>query len=701
MNMCVLNFGEAERDLDDAVAYYNEALTSCLDKHAPVKQRTLRVRPKAPWITNEFIQAKKKRRELERRWRKTRSADDLKDFHVQRAQTTYILCKAKTEYLSTLVAENARDPKLLFRTLDSLLHSSKDRPLPPHTSAGELACEFATFFNDKVIQVQTELGLSVDLCNIHDIPRYTTEMTQLHEASLEEITKIIHGSPSKSCASDPMPTWLLKKCCEEVAPGIADIVNQTFRNAFVPSTLKHAILIPVLKKVILQLIHKNFRPISNLAYISKVMEKVACSRLFAHCTQNNLQEVLQSAYKVGHSTETALLKVHNDILMALDNRKVVCLILLDLSAAFDTVNHKVLLHRLEHTIGIKDHALRWFESYLSGRDQRVVIKDESSEPFPLACGVPQGSVLGPVLFTLYTSPLGDVVRKHGVLFHLYADDTQLYMSLEPADTQNQLTAVAKLNDCVHDIAVWMRDNKLKLNNDKTEIIMFGTAKQLEKVPLETVTLEGITLPIAKQARNLGILMDANLTLASHVSSLSKAAHYHLRNLACIRKYLDVASAEKAVHAFVSSRLDYGNSLLFGIRKNSIQKMQKVQNAAAKLVTRKRKYDHVTPLLKHLHWLPVPLRIEFKLLVITYKCIHHIAPSYLSDMLHTREEVRTTRSSDTLQLHVPKTNLKYAGDRAFCAAAPRLWNKLPVELRKVDSLEHFKTKLKTHLFAKAY
>ena len=148
-----------------------------------------------------------------------------------------------------------------------------------------------------------------------------------------------------------------------------------------------------------------------------------------------------------------------------------------------------------------------------------------------------------------------------------------------------------------------------------------------------------------------------MTLAPHVSSVTKTAHYHLRNLACIRKYLDDTSAEKAVHAFVTSRLDCGNALLFGIRQTSIQKLQKVQNTAAKLVLKRRKYAHVTPLLRQLHWLPIKFRIDFKLLVLTFKCIHNVAPSYLSQMLHIQEGVRTTRSSETLRLHVPMTHSK--------------------------------------------
>ena len=431
------------------------------------------------------------------------------------------------------------------------------------------------------------------------------------------------------------------------------------------------------------------------------MEKVACSRLLTHCIDNNIHEPLQSAYRQGHSTETALLKVHNDILMAMDEQKVVCLILLDLTAAFDTVNHQILLHRLEHRVGVTDKALQWFKSYLSDRNQHVRVRGHSSSSFPLGCGVPQGSVLGPVLFTLYTTPLGDVVRKHGVDFHLYADDTQIYMTLDPGHIATQEAAIRKLQRCVESISVWMTDNKLKLNQDKSEVLMFGTPKQLSKMSLSCVEIGDSRVSVANQAKNLGVVMDGNLSMGPHVSSVCKSAHYHLRNLTQIRPYIDQITAERITHAFVTSRLDCCNSLLFGIHKKHIAKLQKVQNSAAKLITRKRKFDHVTPLLRELHWLPISERIAFKILVIAFKCVRGLSPSYLSSLLSEQKLTRTTRSENSGLLTQPRTKLKSAGDRSFSASAPKLWNSLPVHIRNSSSVDNFKRSLKTHLFSNCY
>ena len=249
----------------------------------------------------------------------------------------------------------------------------------------------------------------------------------------------------------------------------------------------------------------------------------------------------------------------------------------------------------------------------------------------------------------------------------------------------------------HDISIWMKTNKLKLNDDKSEVLMFGMPKQLEKLNISELKIENTMFTASSKARNLGVIMDKHLSMGPYASSVCKSGHYHLRNLSQVRKYLDPSSCEKAVHAFVTSRLDFCNSLLAGVKKNSLLKLQRVQNAAAKVVTKKKKYDHVTPLLQKLHWLPIEKRIIFKILIITYKCLNGVGPFYITSDLLTIQPVRNTRSANTILLHQPRTKLKFAGDRAFSSIAPKLWNSLPSKIRESTSLASFKSKLKTHLF----
>ena len=230
--------------------------------------------------------------------------------------------------------------------------------------------------------------------------------------------------------------------------------NVSLSCAEFPTELKKAFLTPLIKKIILDCeIFKNYRPVSNLSFISKLVERVVCVQLVEHLKTSNLHEIFQSAYRQLHSTETALLCVQNDLLQAIDNEGGAILVLLDLSAAFDTIDHQKLLNLSNQSSGIRRVALKWFEWYLKNRTQTVQIGSCTSTPVTIKYGVPQGSVLGPILFTMYTTPLGNIIRKHGLNFHLYADDTQLYISFQPGVSVSKETAISCLEACIKDIKI--------------------------------------------------------------------------------------------------------------------------------------------------------------------------------------------------------------------------------------------------------
>ena len=217
----------------------------------------------------------------------------------------------------------------------------------------------------------------------------------------------------------------MKDCYTILLPVIAGIINLSFDNATIPANFTEAVLDPILKKDSLDHeVHKNFRSFSNLRFVSKATEKVVALRLNQHLVNNNLHEMFQSAYRIEHSTETALTRIHNDILLAIDDSSCIILVLLDFSAALDAVDHNILL-RLELRFGITGKALSWLTFYLTDRTQFVQVANEHSTSRKLLCGVPQGSVLGPVLYAMYTAPLADITRQHGLNFHFYADDTLL------------------------------------------------------------------------------------------------------------------------------------------------------------------------------------------------------------------------------------------------------------------------------------
>jgi hypothetical protein len=293
------------------------------------------------------------------------------------------------------------------------------------------------------------------------------------------------------------------------------------------------------------------------------------------------------------------------------------------------------------------------------------------------------------------------MKKHGVHYHCYADDTSLYMDFNSRDPTSKQCAIRRLELCLEEINSWMVSNKLKLNSEKTEFLLITSRYHqtlVDKTSSGIFVGDTIILP-KKTVKCLGVTLDAEMTMTSYVNQITRSAYYHLRNIHIIRHFLDEVSCTAAVRALVISRLDYANSLLAGISDISLRKLQVVQNNAARMITGTPRRNHITPVLHKLHWLPVKQRVSYKLLLLTFNALHsEYAPEYLTELLTHRECIRTTRSvnENSLMLYIPRAK-KIAGDRSFVVAAPRLWNKLPTQVCGTQSLGVFKTGLKTFLF----
>jgi len=691
-------------DVDGLAQLYDAEITSILDRLVPVRTVRCRRRASDAWFDDDCRVAKRSVRLFERDLRRVRRVSPLNTAAIAAAELAWstrrreyrILLRQKREaFWQAKVAEERASPQRLWHSVDVLLGRGR---IP--TSASITADAVHAFFDAKVDGVRSST-------NDAPPPTFTTAppghtLTDFLRLSVDDVASAIRRLPDKQCASDPLPTSLLQDNADELAPFLTELFNRSLDQGTVPTIFKSAYITPLLKKPDLDPAEsKSYRPISNLSVLSKTLERLVARQLLDYLRAADLLPDLQSAYRANHSTETAVLKVLSDILRAVDSGDLAVLTLLDLSAAFDTVDHETLLNRLRQSYGLGGRVHDWFRSYLSGRFQSVRCGGTSSNPTLLVCGVPQGSVLGPILFLLYTADLLRLIRERDLDPHLYADDTQIYGYCQPG---NWSSLQSRTSDCISDVAAWMRSNRLQLNADKTEVIWCTSARRQQQIPTAPFVIGTDVVTPVSSVRDLGIYINSDLSMMTHISKTVSACFAMLRQIRSIRRSVTRPVLQSLVATLVLTRLDYGCTTLAGLPARQLNRLQSVLNAAARLVYGARRREHISPLLRELHWLRVPQRIEFRLAVLVYRCLHGTARRYLASELQRVADIDSRsrlRSSTTAQLVVPRAAHKTIGDRAFPVAGAKVWNGLPRPITSISSLPAFRRALKTELFRRSH
>ena len=298
--------------------------------------------------------------------------------------------------------------------------------------------------------------------------------------------------------------------------------------------------------------------------------------------------------------------------------------------------------------------------------------------------------------------MADIIKRHGLYSQRYADDTQLYIHVKPGDVLSEKQTFQCMERCVTDIKNWMYHNELKLNDGKTECVLIGNKHDICKIRKTNIKVGDTVINAVDCVKNLGVFFDKHMNMETLISAKCKSSFFMLWSIAQVKKYLTPYATESLIHAFITSKLDYCNGLMYGIPKNQLVRLQRVQNAAARLVKSVPKFEHVTPVLIELHWLPVQSRIEFKIVLTVYKILNDEATQYLKDSVCLYEpSICNLRSSHEYLLCVPKSILVSAGDCNFSVVGPKIWNSLPYSIKQSASLNDFKTNVKTFLFLKAY
>ena len=671
---------------------YHISSQDILDKYAPLKSKTAYHRNTTPWIDNEFKVCRSKRRKLERTWRKIKNDINRQNYINQRNICAQLSVTKQQTYYSNLIETSSMNQNSLFNIVNNLLDKTKDISLPSHSEPTELANKFNTFYSDKVLKIRSVIPVVNTKASESNL--FSGEpLEHLEVTTLQELKQIINDSCIKTSVDDPLPARLLKSILDDILPFLCILVNKSLTEGSMDS-VKQSLIIPLLKKPVLD--HEllsNYRPVSNLLFVSKLIERVVLKRLNDHLDKNALQTHSQYGYKKFHNTETMLLGIMNDVLEGFDKNKATIILFLDLSAAFDTIDSNKLLSILLNQIGISGTALSWFKSFLVGRSQRVMIDGKCSNSLDVLFGVPQGSILGPVLFNLYVRSLPNIFASGGFKSGCYADDSHGYKSFS---LSFQYTIMTKhIDNIMNHVTNWMNNHFLKINPDKTELLLFYPKLLDHKVTIRgTILTGGQCIRFSDAAKNVGVWLDKHLSMDKHVNHIVSHCYKLLKDISRIRNVLSKNHTEMLVHSVIASRLDYCNSLFFNMDPTNIFKLQKVQNAAARLIARKRKRDSAAEILRSLHWLDVRGRIVFKIILLVYKCINNMCTENLKSML--KFKIHNCRENDFLLLETTSYITKF-GKRSFKYAGPRLWNALPLEIRTEPVIDKFKKRIKSILF----
>ena len=676
-------------DFKASVNLYEQTFKTLVDNHAPLVNKMVNSSPRPPWMDAEYIAARKERRQLFKIWKNQNNSDNRSRFEKSRDDVDELAKEKRREFYQNLINSSSNSQSDLFKVCNTLLDSEQQLQLPYSEDYDTLANSFNDFFVSKIEKIRKNL----DTCGILKVKRiinpFVSTLSNFSTVNSNYLLKIIKSFTIKTSREDPIPALLLKSSVDALLPSLVHLVNLSLQSGSMDG-LKESVVTPILKKAGLDRdILLNYRPVCGGKFIDKLIQKCVLADLDNHMSLNCLHIPFQSGYKKFHCCETVLLKIVNDILLLLDSNSCCVLLLLDLSAAFDTVDHEELLSILYHEIGIRDTCLAWFRSFLSDRVQSTCVKGTRSDSRNVKYGVPQGSVLGPVLFNIYVRNFTQILINAGFTVHGYADDHQALTAFK-IEFQYQ-TLAHSLPKCLNLITDWMTSHFLKLNAGKSKLLIFSPKNTRNNIFFDRVYLgSNIFIPVSDDAMNLGFHFDSELSHSKHINMIVRQSYSCISNIGRMKRYLTVDNLRCLVQSVLLSKIDSCNSLFFGINEYELNRLQKLQNSFARLIFGRRKSDHVSDLFEKLHWLPVKQRIIFKILLLVFKVFANSSPLYINECL-------TILDHENRVLKVKTFNSSY-GERAFCNYAPKLWNALPEYLRKSVTISYFKKQLKHYLFS---
>jgi exonuclease III len=683
-----VDFQTYDGSLDHKSAVLTDVLKTCTNKL--VDHKFVSLKNSNSWYSLDLLRLKRKRDKLYKKWRRNNSHNNWNRYKVARNKYSQSVKQTRCEYIQRKIDQHQNNSKELWKILKSLLKPSSCKPRSItfngtlEQSEQVIACRFNEYFVDSVLSINQSIELVDEPDEIKQPINVNCRFESFHPITLEELRNICF-SMGKTAGIDHVNARVIQDCFHVIGKNLLDLINESLQTGHVPQVWKESLVIPI-QKVAGTIKAEEFRPINMLHTLEKILELVVKGQLLTYLKNNNLLIQEQSGYREGHSCETALNLVLAKWKENVERKDTIVAVFLDLKRAFETISRPLLLKTIKR-FGFSGSAYRWFESYLSDRTQRTAFNDFVSSPVENSLGVPQGSVLGPVLFILYINDLRRVLRFCDI--NLFADDTVLFIA-----AKNLGDAVSHLNTDLRSLSRWLKYKQLKLNISKTKFMVISRNRVSEDV---SVKIDDETIDRVREIKYLGVIIDDRLKFDSHIDNVIKKIAKKYGILCRLKDDLTIASKIQLYKSIISPHLEFCPSILFLANETQISRLQRLQNKIMRLILRCNRFTSSSFLLDALQWLSVKQRIVYLTMVFIFKVINGLLPRYLCDRIERGSDVHRYNTRNADDVRTPYF-LYGASQNSLFFKGINVFNSMPIHIKRATTISQFKKHCISHVKA---